>query len=155
MDLDYTNLENTIKKLGYAATFQKESGQLVTAFEIKGTEYPVFMRITEQSTLLQIVMFLPCKSDEKTLPDTLRLLNLFNRELDFPGFGYDEASKLIFYRIVLTAFDNKMIPNIAFEKIFKILPSIAATFAPLTHLVCSGNKSFNDIKNDFSRVSKR
>ena len=155
MELNYTNLEQVIKKLGHTVAFQKESGQLVMTFKANLIEYPVFLRILQKDTLLQLVMFLPCKSDEKTLPEALNLLNFFNRELDLPGFCYDDMSKLIFYRLVIPAFDHLMISVLTLEKIFEVLPTIATTFAPLTQLVCNGSKTYNDIKNDFNKASKR
>lgn len=153
MELNYTHLEKAIQALKHNVSFQKESGQLMMTFKARSLDFPVFIRILQENTLIQLVMFLPCKAEETTLQDTLRLLNFFNRELDLPGFCYDERTQLVFYRIVIPAFDKMMVSENTLEKIFEMLPSIASTFAPLTQLVCSGTKSFNDIKNDFTKAS--
>lgn len=154
MEFDYINLENALKKLGYSITFQKESSQFVLILKVNNEDYPVFLRILGNNTLLQVVMFLPCQVNEETLPDTLRLFNFFNTKLDQPGFCFDEETKLVFYRIVLHAFDKKMIPATTLQTVFETLKSIANTFSPLTNLVSSGNKTFNDILQDFKKTSK-
>lgn len=154
MELNYVNLEQLISKLGYSVSFQKETGQLVMIFKAEPVEYPVFLRIIQRDALLHIVMFLPCKVEEKTLSDTLLLLNFFNREIEIPGFCYDDISKLIFYRIVLPTIDYSIV-SMLIEKIFKVFPSIANTLTPITQLVCNGTKTYNDIKKDFNKTSKR
>lgn len=153
MELNVKNLEKIVKKLADKVSFQKETGQLVATFKANLIEYPVFLKTIQENTLLQIIMFLPCKPVEKTLGDTLKLLNFFNREIDLPGFCYDDASQLIFYRISLPAFDQKMPETIIIEKIFAILPNIAATFVPLTQLVCEGIKNYASIREDFYKAS--
>jgi len=125
------------------------------SFKANLMEYPVFLRIVQNNTFLQIVLFLPCRAEDKTLGDTLKLLNFFNRELDLPGFCYDDNSQLIFYRLVIPAFDRMLPSVLTLEKIFEVLPSIATTFAPLTQLVCSGTKDYNTIRDDFNKAAKR
>ncbi len=72
MELNYKNLEKIIKQLGHQVYYQKETDPLVLTFKKDLIEYPVFIRTIQQQTIVQIVLFLPCKAEEKTLADTLR-----------------------------------------------------------------------------------
>ncbi|CRX38429.1 YbjN domain-containing protein [Estrella lausannensis] len=155
MELTYKNLEKLIKQLGHQVFYQKETDQLVLTFKKDLIEYPVFIRIIQQQTILQIVLFLPCRAEEGTLADTLRLLNFFNKELDLPGFCYDELSKLLFYRVVIPAFDKMVVSVMTLERILGSLPEIAHTFGPLTQLVASGTKTFQQILEEFVKTGRK
>lgn len=155
MELNYKNLEKIIKQLGHQVFYQKETDQLVLTFKKDLIEYPVFIRTIQQQTIVQIVLFLPCRAEEKTLADTLRLLNFFNKELDLPGFCYDEGSKLLFYRVVIPAFDKMVISVLTLERILGSLPDIAHVFGPLTQLVASGTKTFQEVLQEFIKTGNK
>ena len=95
--------ENTLQP-----ELQKETGQVFITYKISGYEVLVFFLIRAESGLLQMVAYLPYRLPEKSLGETARLLHIFNRELDMPGFGMDEGEKLMFYRSVLPCMDNKV-----------------------------------------------
>lgn len=88
--------------------FQKETSQIYLIYEINNTEVPVFLGIRQESSLLQILAYLPYQLHEKAFGDTARMLHLLNKELDMPGFGMDEKEKLIFYRSVIPCLDAKV-----------------------------------------------
>ena len=87
---------------------QPETAQLFVLFKIQDQDYPIFLRVMDDGELLQILAFMPISLDPKTAPDLARLLHLFNKEIDIPGFGMDESAKVIFYRIVLPAVEGKV-----------------------------------------------
>ena len=85
-----------------------ENEQACYLLKHQETELPVFFRLKNHLNLIQITCFLPFKIKDSALNDTARLLHLLNAELDLPGFGFDEKTKMPFYRSSFFAFDEKI-----------------------------------------------
>src|SRR5947209_3111552 len=96
--LDNAALLAFFQREGQNAEIQAETNQLYFPIKVSNREFPVFIRIFEDSGLLQQLVFFPCKIDKKMTPDMARLLHMFNKELDLPGFGMDEVAGVVFFR---------------------------------------------------------
>ncbi len=123
---------------------QPETHQLYILFKTEGQDYPLFIRVMEEGELLQLLAFMPISLDAKTVADLARLLHLFNKEVDIPGFGLDESAKVIFYRIVLPSTEGKISGEIVQGYVTSI-KMITETFYPVIAAVVMGNISFAEV----------
>ncbi len=144
LDLTIENLLQNLKSLGYEAELQKETNQVYLILKVSDMDFPLFFKIASQGQLLQLLAFMPGTMKEEAAADTGRLLHYINKELDIPGFGMDEASKVVFYRIMLPTPDKKLD-----EKMLKtylgIVKPVCETFAPAVMSVAIGNLTFKEI----------
>ncbi|MFQ5729728.1 MAG: YbjN domain-containing protein, partial [Waddliaceae bacterium] len=97
-----------LKKKNYDAKLQRETQQIYIILKLEEKEFPLFLRIFEQSDLLQLLVFMPIQIKPGTHADLARLLHLINKELDIPGFGMDENSEVAFYRCMLPTPEKKI-----------------------------------------------
>lgn len=123
---------------------QPETNQLYILFKVQDQDYPLFLRVMDEGELLQLLAFMPITSDAKTVADLGRLLHLFNKEIDIPGFGMDESSNVIFYRIVLPAMDGKISGDIV-AGYLNSLKVITETFYPVIAAVVTGAVTYADV----------
>lgn len=123
---------------------QPETDQLYVLYKVQDQEYPIFLRVMDEGELIQILAFMPISLDSKTVAEVSRLLHMFNKEIDIPGFGIDETAKVIFYRIVLPAIDKKVSGEIIGGYINSI-KVITETFFPIIVAVVTGNLTFADV----------
>lgn len=101
MKLDVQDLMKALEKLGLKPTLQSETKQVLANLSLNEAEYPMFLRPLEGGNLLQMLTFVPCTVQDESAFDLSRLLHMINKELDMPGFGWDEESKTVFYRVVV------------------------------------------------------
>ena len=87
---------------------EKESKQIYFKLDIQDKEVPVFFKVMEKASLLQLIAYPPTQIKEEMFAEIARFLHILNKELDIPGFGMDENSKLIFYRLVLPSLKNEL-----------------------------------------------
>ncbi|MFN0065633.1 MAG: YbjN domain-containing protein [Chlamydiales bacterium] len=106
--LDPAGLDAFLKKHGLEPQIEAESGQLYISRVHEGQEIYTFMTIAHAATLFQIMTYFPIALQKTSLNDTARLLHLFNRDVDMPGFCIDEKLGLIFYRSVLPSFNKTL-----------------------------------------------
>lgn len=99
--LTVNDLTEFFKGEGLSPEFEKESKQVYFNLEIQEKEVPVFFRIMDKTHVLQLVAYPPTQIQEETFSEIARFLHILNKELDIPGFGMDESTKLIFYRAVI------------------------------------------------------
>lgn len=123
---------------------QPETNQLYVLFKVQDQEYPLFLRVMDEGELLQLLAFMPISLENKTVADVGRLLHLFNKEIDIPGFGMDEAAKVIFYRIVLPSIDKKISGEIV-SGYLNSIKVITETFYPVIAAVVMGAATYSDI----------
>jgi hypothetical protein len=123
---------------------QEETNQLYLVYKIHDQDTPLFLRVMDDGQLLQLLAFMPINLDPKTMSDLSRLLHLFNKEIDIPGFGIDEASKVSFFRIVLPAVEGKISGDII-TGYLNSMRVVAETFFPVIVAVVTGNATFEDI----------
>jgi hypothetical protein len=57
---------------------------------------------------MQVITFVPCTVEIDSSDDLGKLLHMINKELDMPGFCYDDDSKTVFYRLVVPCLNQKV-----------------------------------------------
>lgn len=132
---------------------QPETKQLYVVFKIHDQEFPLFIRIMDEGDLLQLLVFMPVALEAKTVSDLGRLLHLFNKEIDIPGFGMDEAAKVIFYRVVLPGVDGKISGEVVSGYVNSI-KVISETFFPIVVAVVNGAATFSDVMKKANEIIK-
>lgn len=142
--LTLDSLYDYLSKNGFAIKRQPETEQLFILFKVEQQEYPLFFRIMDEGDLLQLLAFMPIGADAKTIADLSRLLHLFNKEIDIPGFGMDEGAKVIFYRVVLPA-NNKKIEGDIVTGYINSINMITETFFPVIVAVVTGKVTFSEV----------
>lgn len=142
--LNLDSLKEFLSSKKFEPELQKETNQLFLIFKHQGKEFPLFLRVFEGENLLQILVFIPCTLKKEYLADTARLLHYLNKELDIPGFGVDEVSSLIFYRVMLPS-TKQSIDEEVLETLLNSIQTICQTFSPVIATVSSGVTSFDDV----------
>lgn len=133
-----------LKKNNYKADLQDETKQVYTVLSASGKEYPLFLRIFDGGHLLQLLIFLPCGLNPDILPDMARLLHLLNKELDLPGFGMDELSGAIFYRLMIPT-PKKKLEDEVLQAFLKTLEHVCNMFSPPIEAVANGALTLQEI----------
>jgi hypothetical protein len=143
--LKIESLYNTLIKKGVQAEMQQETGQIFFGFKSHEESFAIFMRIYEQSQLLQIIVFLPCQYEEKTAGDVARVLHWINQAIDLPGFGMEEGGKTLFYRLMLPALGMQLDDKLL-EPFLGAIRSVCETFYPSIKAVASGEVTFDQVR---------
>lgn len=134
-------------------TVEEGTGQIVSRFKIEDIEFPLFMRIFEGATLLQMIVFIPTKLEEKAYNDTGRLLHLLNKEIDLPGFGMDEDSSTIFFRHMLPCpqqnFDEELL-----RTLMDGMKLVCKSFSNAIAAVATGAVTFDKIVEQAKSAAK-
>lgn len=123
---------------------QPETQQLYILLKTQEQDYPIFLRVMDEGELLQLLAFMPVSLETKTASDTARLLHLFNKEIDIPGFGMDENAKVIFYRVVLPSLDSQVSGEIVCGYLNSI-KVLTETFYPVIAAVVTGKATFAEV----------
>lgn len=152
--LTLDNLYDYLVQNQFDVKRQPETNQIYVLYKVQNQDYPIFMRVVDEGDLLQILAFMPISLDAKTLSDLGRLLHLFNKEIDIPGFGMDEAAKVIFYRTVLPSMEGKVSGEIVAGYLNSI-KVITDTFYPVIGAVVTGAVTFNDVVKKANEVDNR
>lgn len=142
-----------LSKNGLDVKRQPETKQLYILFKLHEQEFPLFIRIMDEGELLQMIAFMPVSLETKTVSDLARLLHVFNKEIDIPGFGMDETAKVCFYRAVLPGSNNKMLGEIVTGYINSI-KVISETFFPVIVAVVTGAATYADVMKKANEVIK-
>jgi hypothetical protein len=151
--LTLKNVFELLQKKSLDVKLQEETNQVLLTAHIEDQDYPVFIRLLNNSTMLQLVTFMPNKLTPKSRNDVARLLHLFNVELDTPGFGMDENSGLIFFRNIIFAtkgqFDEALL-----DKHLNAIYLVCKTFTPAIDALASGLITFDEVLKKASETSK-
>lgn len=143
-----------LKEKGLKAVLQPETDQVLVVLKVLSTEYPLFIRILTDGPVLQLLVFLPSPLKEETLAEISRLLHLLNKEMDIPGFGMDESSGVIFYRISIPAL-NKKIDTTLLETYINSIEVICRSFTPVIHNVSQGTMTFAAVQQKSLEAHKK
>lgn len=128
-------------------TYQKETGQTYITMKVKEFEVHVFFGIRSESTLLQIVAYLPYNLNPKTLPQVARLFHMLNKELDVPGFCIDEENDLMFYRLVMPCLGQEYDPKLL--NLYLGTTRMAVdTFIQAIAMIVSGSTTIEQVLKD-------
>lgn len=152
--LNQDNLLKYLRQKQYKAELQPETQQIYFIFHIEGHQFPLFAKIDEQQMVLQLLMFFPCTFTPSTVSDTARLLHLLNKEIDLPGFGLDETSKVIFFRSVLPTLDGE-INELLIDKFLMAIPQIGRACLGVVVAVASGTRRFEAVTDQIHNVLKQ
>lgn len=143
--LSLDHIQKLLEERKLKPELQKETNQIMVLLEHEKSQFPLFIRIFEKNKLIQMLTFFPIECKQKHLGDVGRLLHLFNRELDVPGFGMDESSKTIFFRCMIPAIDDTIdkklfdaylqATQIACKSFFKPVAAIAVGAASFEELL--------------------
>lgn len=139
------SLTEYLKSQGYNVEPQKETNQIYYTYKGQRGEFPVFLRIYENNEQLQILTFFPMTIMKNRMDTIARLLHVFNREIDLPGFGIDEEIGVAFHRIMIPVFGNDLSTGIL-DLYLKAVPTICDKFFPLLYSASQSNQSFDEIK---------
>lgn len=146
LELKIQQILDFLKKKNYKVDFQKETNQVVCILSVESIEFPLFIKIPDSNSLLQLVLFLPGKFNQDTLLEVSRLLHFLNKEIDLPGFGMDEISGTLFYRATILSV-NQLIDSQILEIQIKSMESILKAMTPLILKVADGSIKFESILN--------
>lgn len=142
--LDEHLLLQFLNQHGLEPSYEKGSGQIYISFMIAGFEVPVFFVLRKETGLLQTVAYLPYELKEDTMSNVARLLHLFNKELDMPGFGMDEQLKITFYRSAIPCIDGQA--NEDFVRLYIAATKLACeTFMQAIGMVTAGTMTFEEL----------
>lgn len=157
-----------MRKNKFEADIQSDTQQVYTIFKINQKEYPLFIRVFDDGHLLQLLVFIPChlepneqialgkkqqatethshktSSPKGVVGDIARLLHLLNKELDVPGFGMDEMSGVVFYRLMLPT-PKKKIEEDLLLAFLKTTEHVCKMFATPIEAVSSGQMTLDEI----------
>lgn len=144
LSLDLNSLMAYFQSQGYAAEIQAETHQIYFPIQITSREYPVFSRIFDESGLLQVLVFFPCTIEGKSIPEMARLLHIFNKELDLPGFGMDEVAGVVFFRWMLPT-QGKEVPEATLSACLATLKTVCQTFTQVIQAIAAGAVNFETL----------
>jgi len=146
-DLNHDSLLKYLNKLELEPTFQKETDQIYILMKIKGVDVPIFLGIQQDSSLLQILAYLPYQLHQEALGEVARMLHLLNKQLDMPGFGMDENEKLMFFRCVIPCPGDKVNEELLGMYI-GTLRLACDTFMYAIGTIAAGTKKVDDLLKD-------
>lgn len=136
-------LDGLVKK-GWKGELQKETDQIALILTVEKVDFPLFIRILPQGPMLQLIVFIPCTLQSKSLGDLARVMHLFNREMDIPGFGIDENAKVAFYRVTLPALEKRIELSLV-DTYLRSIEVICRTYTPALVNVATGKVPFASI----------
>ncbi len=142
--LTIDSLHKHLQEKNLSPEIQKETHQIYVIFKYGGKEFPLFFRIFEEHGLLQLITFIPSNLKAECVGDLARLLHYLNKELDIPGFCFDEAAGLVFYRVMIPAPNKEIDPKIL-DAYIQSVQTVCQTFAPVIAAVSTGMSSFDSV----------
>lgn len=128
----------------YQAKIEEDTKQILVVLEVSGREFPLFFRSYEESDLLQLLVFLPTQIKSGAHNDLARLMHLMNKELDVPGFGMDENSNTIFYRVMLPTIDQTLDERVI-ESMMKCIHVVCDEIAPTLIAVANQIATYQEV----------
>lgn len=144
IEVTINSLLKYFNESGREATLQEETQQIYRILAVAGKEFPLFIRIFDQSSLLQLLVFMPSKIKAGTHGDLARLLHHMNKELDLPGFGMDENNEVVFYRCMLPTPQRKIQKDVL-ESFLKSIEVVCESFSPAILAVATGQTTYSEI----------
>ncbi|MCB1112606.1 MAG: YbjN domain-containing protein [Chlamydiales bacterium] len=133
-----------LKEQNVTADYQKETDQIVVVKKIEGIDFPLFIRFLDEGKLMQMIAFIPCNVKKESVADLARLLHLLNKEMDLPGFGYDEDSGVVFYRVVMPTLNDQWDKQV-FDIYMNSMEIICRSFSPVVINICQGTMTLDAV----------
>lgn len=151
--VNLNSLLNSLKK-NYQAELQEQTNQIYIILKIEDREFPLFIRIFDQSEHIQLLAFMPCQVKLGTENDLARLLHLINKELDIPGFGMDENAHVVFYRFMLPA-PGKEVDEGLLDSYLKSIKLICESLSASVIAVATGLTTYEEILKQAIQSSQK
>lgn len=133
-----------VKKLGFQAQFKNETNQICVVLKIDDYELPLFIRVDDNSDLVQLITFIPKNFKKGTEAELARILHFFNKEIDLPGFGLNEDTGHVIYRCVIPCVRRKF-DEMILEAYINTSMSVCKTFILPILAVAEGKIGFEDL----------
>lgn len=153
-EVTLSSLQDELKKLELEPQLQEETQQVLVLFKEGEREFPVFFRIFDQGDLLQMIAFFPFQLPDNTIGEMARLLHLLNKELDVPGFGMDEMSKVSFFRVMINIPEKKLSRKL-FETFVNTMHLVTKTFSPTLEAVAAGGAKVDQLLQKAQDAAKK
>jgi hypothetical protein len=154
LPVDIDHIYSFLKDQGYEPQKQTESHQVFYSIKQEKGEFPVFLRIFENTNALQLIAFLPCTVKKEALDGLGRLLHRLNKEIDLPGFGLDEDSGLVFYRLMITP-QNGQIPEEILKHSLKAAENVLDSLSMVAMAVATGIASYQEVLDKLQEYQKQ
>ena len=148
------SLLKILKDQGRDVQIQEETGQIYEVLKINDRDFPLFTRVMEGATLIQLLAFFPTGIKTEAMPELARLLHLLNKELDIPGFGLDEQAGVAFYRCMIPTIEGE-VPEKVLEGFINSVQIVCETFMPAVEAVAVGATSFEDLVKKAEEEKKK
>lgn len=142
--LDLTTIYTHLKTKGHDVKLQEETQQIYEVITVNSLEYALFIKVSEEKTTLQLMMFYPIPLKDQYFGEVGRLLHLLNKTIDVPGFCMDENTRIVFYRSVIPAIDNS-IDDDTLDAYVASTKLIAETFSNVIQAVAQGTASYQEV----------
>lgn len=153
MAVTLTQIQDYVKGKGYDSQIQEDTDQVYATYTVEDVSFPFFFRIYEGNELVQLIFFLPLEVQEKTAGHLARLLHLFNKELDIPGFGMDEISKIIFYRCMIPTVKGELDHDVM-DSYMRAAEFACKSFTPPIDSIISGQATFDEILEQAKKATR-
>lgn len=144
LDLKLNKIHEHLLKEKFNAHIQHETKQITFSYLIHHKQFPVFIRVFDEHSMLQIVIFMPCALSPAAAGETARLLHLLNKELDMPGFGMDENAGAIFYRLTIPFFTPKFDESLL-DGFLASIKELSHSLYPAIELAATGSATLAKI----------
>jgi hypothetical protein len=144
LSLDLPQLLAYLLEKKFTAHIQQETNQLCVLFTVDKKEYPAFIRFAQNSDLLQILTFIPRTIKPTAFADTARLLHMFNKEIDLPGFGMNEETGHLFFRCAIPCPKGKVDGQVL-EAFLNSTQVVCKNFGHAIETVAEGLISYDDL----------
>lgn len=112
------------------------------------------MELREEPGILQHVQFsilLPYEVKREFVGDLARLILLFNRSIDLPGFEFSEMDKMVLYRHTGLYQGGKISEHVLVSIIGNILTSVEV-FGGYLEALGAGERTFREIVEEIQKI---
>ncbi|MGR3951738.1 MAG: YbjN domain-containing protein [Chlamydia sp.] len=137
-------LAEVMKRLSYTTKIHDKTDQIHTSYIYEENEYHIFIGSLNDGNFVQLITFIPCVVVDTSINDVCRFLHIVNKELDTPGFCYDEETKTVLYRIVIPCI-RKEIHEELFEAYLHASKNTCETFGTVVQALAIGAMSLNEV----------
>lgn len=154
MKISENNVVKALATQNIKAEPQKETNQIYFLLSHEEMQFPSFIRPLDGGNLLQIMIFIPVNVQKKGIEHLARFLHMANKELDMPGFGMDEASASVFYRIVIPTLEQN-IDDMLFNAYIKTCHDVCVTFCTIIQALSMGALTMEEVLANVKKSSEK
>ena len=95
---------------------------------------------------LQLISVLPFTVDEAHVADVMRFVMVLNANVELPGFGYDETTRLVFFRHV-AVYGETIAPSLV-ENVLLMVLFLTEVFCKALEDLATGSRSLEQVLQD-------